>query len=51
MATVAAHYGIARESCYSYEQLSVLKSAKAIEAVYVVLPPDGHFKFPHLTRS
>lgn len=45
MATVARQYGIAPESCYSYEQFDRLRDNAAVQAVYIVLPNALHRQF------
>jgi predicted dehydrogenase len=42
MATIARQYDIPKDSCYGYADVGKLKSNKAIEAVYVVLPNTLH---------
>src|SRR6185369_7948501 len=42
MRAVAAQYGIAAASCYSYADVAKIKDNPAIQAVYVVLPNALH---------
>jgi predicted dehydrogenase len=42
MKTVAAQYGIAKDSCYSYADFSRIRANAAVQVVYVVLPNSLH---------
>jgi predicted dehydrogenase len=42
LTSVAAQYGIAKESCYSYADFSRIRSNAAVQVVYVVLPNALH---------
>jgi len=43
--TVAAQYGVPKESCYDYASFDRLKDNPAVKAVYVVLPNGMHREY------
>ena len=45
MTTVARQYGVAPESCYSYEDFDRIRDNPDIQAVYIVLPNALHRSF------
>lgn len=42
MRTLAAQYGVAPESCYSYDQMERLRDNRGVDAVYIVTPNALH---------
>jgi predicted dehydrogenase len=45
MARVAQQYGIAPQSCYSYERFEELKNNKEVDVIYIVLPNGLHKEY------